>query len=85
VRGDSMIDEHIREGDYVVIQRQETARNGQTVVALLDTGEATLKKFYKEGSRIRLQPANDKYEPILVDDCKIQGVVIGVIRTYDGS
>ena len=82
VRGDSMIDEQIRDGDYVIIQRTNTARNGQTVVALLENGEATLKKFYKESGRIRLQPANDKYEPIIVDDCQIQGIVIGVVRTY---
>ena len=78
-----MIQEHIRDGDYVVCQRQDTARNGQTVVALLDTGEATLKKFYKEHGHIRLQPANDNYEPIIVNDCQVQGIVIGVIRTYN--
>jgi repressor LexA len=82
VRGDSMIDEHIREGDYVVVQRQNNARNGQTVVALLPSGEATLKKFYREHGKVRLQPANAKYEPIIVDDVKIQGIVVGVIRTY---
>lgn len=82
VRGDSMIDEQIREGDYVVVQRSKTARNGQTVVALVADGEATLKKFYREKGRIRLQPANERYEPIVVDDCRIQGVVIGVIRSY---
>jgi repressor LexA len=82
VRGDSMINEQIRDGDFVIIQRQENARNGQTVVALLDSGEATLKKFYREHGKIRLQPANEKYEPIIVDDCKVQGIVIGVIRTY---
>ena len=84
VRGDSMIDEQIRDGDYVVVQRRNTARNGETVVALLDNGEATLKKFYREQNRIRLQPANDAYEPIYVDHCQVQvqGVVIGVIRTY---
>ena len=82
VRGDSMIDEQIRPGDYVICEQRQTARNGETVVALIDDGEATLKKFYKEAGHIRLQPANDKYEPIIVKDCKIQGVVIGVIRTY---
>lgn len=82
VRGDSMIEEQIRDGDYVVCRRQQSAYNGQTVVALLDTGEATLKKFYREKGHIRLQPANSKYEPIIVDDCKVQGIVIGVIRTY---
>ncbi len=86
VRGDSMIDEHIREDDYVIIQRTNTARNGQTVVALLDTAEATLKKFYREANgKIRLQPANEKYEPIWVNErqVQIQGIVIGVVRAYD--
>ena len=82
VRGDSMIDEQIRDGDYVIIQQRNTARPGDTVVALLDNGEATLKKFYREQGRIRLQPANESYEPIFVDNCQIQGVVTGVIRTY---
>lgn len=82
VSGDSMIDEQIRDGDYVIVQRQQTARNGQTVVALLDDGEATLKKFYKDGNRIRLQPANESFESLWVDHCQIQGVVIGVIRAY---
>ena len=82
VRGDSMIDEHIQDGDLVVVERRDTARNGETVVALLDEGEATLKKFYKEGKRIRLQPANPDFAPIYVDDVRIQGVVIGVLRTY---
>jgi len=82
VRGESMIDEQIRPGDYVVCRRTDNPRNGQTVVALLPDGEATLKKFYKERGGIRLQPANPAFEPIFVDDCKIQGVVIGVIRTF---
>lgn len=82
VRGDSMIDEQIRDGDYVVVRERNTARSGETVVALLDNGEATLKKFYRERGRIRLQPANPDFEPIIVKDCRIQGVVVGVIRTY---
>ena len=82
VRGDSMIDEQIRDGDYVICERRETARNGETVVALLDDGEATLKKFYKEGSRFRLQPANPQFKPIIVDHVQIQGVVMGVLRSY---
>lgn len=80
VTGDSMIDEHIRDGDYVVCQRRNTARNGETVVALLPNGEATLKKLYREKGRIRLQPANPAYEPIRVDSVDIQGVVTGVLR-----
>ncbi len=82
VRGDSMIDEHIRDGDLVVIERRETARNGETVVALLDDGEATLKKYYKEGKKIRLQPANPAYSPLYVNNVRIQGVVVGVLRRY---
>ncbi len=82
VKGDSMIDEHIRDGDFVIVERKATARNGQTVVALLDDGEATLKKFYKERGRVRLQPANDNYEPIIVEDCTVQGIVVGVVRAY---
>ena len=82
VKGDSMIDEQIRDGDYVVCEKRSTARNGETVVALIGNEEATLKKFYKEKNRIRLQPANAKYEPIIVDHCTIQGVVVGVVRTY---
>jgi repressor LexA len=85
VRGESMIEDHLCDGDYVVIERRETARNGEQVVALLaDTGEATLKRFYREGSKIRLQPANSSMEPRIVDaeHCKVQGVVIGVLRSY---
>jgi repressor LexA len=74
-----------RNGDYVVIERRETARNGEQVVALLDSGEATLKRFYREGSKIRLQPANKTMEPRIVDAdrCRVQGVVIGVLRSYN--
>src|SRR3984957_15864399 len=84
VRGESMIEDHLCDGDYVVIERRENARNGEQVVALLDSGEATLKRFYKEGGRIRLQPANQAMEPRIVDAerVKIQGVVIGVLRSY---
>jgi repressor LexA len=85
VRGESMIEDHLCDGDYVVIERRETARNGEQVVALLDSGEATLKRFYREGDRIRLQPANSTMEPRFVDAerCKVQGVVIGVLRSYN--
>jgi repressor LexA len=82
VKGESMIEEQIRDGDYVVCERRSTARSGDTVVALLPDGEATLKKFYRERGRIRLQPANPAFEPIWVDECQVQGVVIGVIRRY---
>jgi len=86
VRGESMIDDHLCDGDYVVIERRENARNGEQVVALLDSGEATLKRFYREGAgKIRLQPANRAMEPRIVnaDQCRIQGVVIGVLRSYN--
>ena len=83
VRGDSMIDDGIRDGDYVVVARRSTAQNGQTVVALV-RGEATLKRYYAEGSRIRLQPANTAMKPLTVDtrDVTVQGVVTGLIRSY---
>jgi repressor LexA len=86
VRGESMIEDHLCDGDYVVIERRDSARNGEQVVALLDSGEATLKRFYKEsGGKIRLQPANSNMEPRIVDAdrCRIQGVVIGVLRSYN--
>lgn len=82
VMGDSMIDEHIRDGDLVVYEERSNARSGDTVVALIDGDEATLKKFYKEKNRVRLQPANDAYKPIYSRNVQIQGVVIGVIRRY---
>lgn len=82
VRGDSMVDDHICDGDLVVYEKRSTARNGDVVVAILNDDEATLKRFYKEKNRIRLQPANAKYSPIYARDVEIQGVVIGVIRKY---
>ena len=82
VRGDSMIDDNVRDGDLVVVERRETALDGETVVALLDSGEATLKKFYRERGRVRLQPANPAFSPIYVDNIRIQGVVIGLLRMY---
>jgi len=85
VRGESMIEDHLCDGDYVVIERRESARNGEQVVALLDSGEATLKRYYKEaGNKIRLQPANHTMEPRIVeaDRVRVQGVVIGVLRSY---
>lgn len=84
VRGESMIDDHLCDGDYVIIERRETARNGEQVVALLDSGEATLKRFYREGGKVRLQPANSSMQPRIVDadQVRVQGVVIGVMRSY---
>jgi len=80
VKGDSMVEEGILDGDYVIIQKREAAQNGDTVVALLDDGTATLKKFYREKNRIRLQPANEKLKPLYVKTVAIQGVVRGVFR-----
>ncbi len=84
VRGDSMIDEQIRDGDFVIIEERSHAEDGETVVALLHGEDATLKKFYWEGSKVRLQPANPDLEPIIVDaeDLRIQGIVIGLLRKY---
>lgn len=83
VRGDSMIEEQIRDGDFVICERRSSARNGETVVAVLPTGDATLKKFYQEsGGRIRLQPANARLSPIYTDRVDVRGVVIGVLRKY---
>jgi len=82
VRGDSMIEEQIRDGDFVVIEQAEDAKNGDIVVALLDNGMATLKRFFKEATRIRLEPANAKMSPIFVKNVKVQGKVVGLIRRY---
>ncbi len=83
VRGESMIEEQIRDGDFVICERRATAQNGETVVAVLPSGEATLKKFFLEkDGRIRLQPANPAMQPILVDRVEIRGVVVGVLRKY---
>jgi repressor LexA len=82
VRGDSMIEDNICDGDYVVCEKRQTARDGETVVALIDEGEATLKRFYREKDGIRLQPANPKYQPIRTQNVQVQGVVVGVVRRY---
>jgi repressor LexA len=82
VKGESMIDEQIRDGDFVVIEQAEAANNGDIVVALLDNGMATLKRFFKEATRIRLEPANAKMSPIFVKNVRIQGKVVGLIRKY---
>ena len=82
VKGDSMIEDGILDRDYVVIEQQETAENGDIVVALLDNGFATLKRFFKEKSRVRLEPANARMEPIYAINVRIQGKVVGVIRRY---
>ncbi len=80
VRGDSMVEDHIRDGDYVICERRSTAQNGETVVALLDGGEVTLKRFYRESGRVRLQPANAAMAPLLPDRVEIRGVVVGLYR-----
>ena len=80
VRGDSMIEAQIADGDYVVIRQQRTAQQGQMVVARTDGGEATLKYWYPEKNQIRLQPANSSMDPIYVDDAEVVGVVVGVVR-----
>ncbi len=82
VRGNSMIEEQIRDGDYVVVEQAEEAKNGDIVVALLDNGMATLKRFFKEATRIRLEPANSKMSPIFVKNVRVQGKVVGLIRRY---
>ncbi len=82
VRGESMIEDQIRDGDFVVVEQSETARNGDIVVALLDNGMATLKRFYKEATRIRLEPANSSMSPIFVKNVTVQGKVVGLIRKY---
>lgn len=82
VKGDSMIEEGILDGDYVIVEEQEEAKNGDIVVALLENGFATLKKFYKEVTRVRLEPANSKMKPIFVKNVQIQGRVIAIIRRY---
>lgn len=84
VRGDSMIDEQIRDGDLVVIEERPQARDGETVVALVDGHEATLKKLFREGATVRLQPANAMLGPLILaaDRVQVQGVVVGVIRKY---
>ncbi|MBL7185844.1 MAG: repressor LexA [Phycisphaerae bacterium] len=80
VEGDSMIGEDIHEGDYVICRRSAVANDGQLVVAIVDQENATLKRFYKEKTRARLQPANDDYEPIYSYNCRIEAVVIGLVR-----
>jgi repressor LexA len=80
VKGDSMIGEHIADGDYVILQKQRTARKGQIVAAITDEGEATLKRWFPEKNRIRLEPANSRMKPIYVKNAKVLGVVVGVVR-----
>ena len=85
VKGESMIEEQIRDGDYVIVENRKSARDGEMVIALLEGDRVTLKKLYREGGgRVRLQPANARMKPLYVDqdDLRVQGVVIGVLRKY---
>lgn len=83
VKGSSMIEEGILDGDFVVVEEKEIANNGDIVVAILENGFATLKKFFKEATRIRLEPANSKMAPIFAKNVKIQGKVVGVLRRFN--
>ncbi len=84
VKGDSMIDEQIRDGDFVVVEDRKTADNGEMVIALVSGSDVTLKKFYRDNGRVRLQPANPTMQPMYFDPSQIQvqGVVVGVMRKY---
>lgn len=84
VAGDSMRDDGIHDGDYVIVEERDDARNGETVIALVDNEEATCKTFFREGARVRLQPANDAYEPMVFAEerVRVQGVVVGLMRYY---
>jgi|TARA_B100000035_G_scaffold259435_1_gene230046 repressor LexA len=84
VSGDSMIEEHIADGDFIVLLERDNAQNGETVVALIDGTEATVKKYYNKGGKVELQPANNEVETLVLDPerIQIQGVVVGVMRKY---
>lgn len=82
VKGNSMIDASIQDGDYVVVEQQETAENGEIVVALLNDNFATLKRYYKEDDHVRLEPANSAMNPIISKNVLVQGRVVGIIRKY---
>jgi repressor LexA len=84
VKGDSMIDEQIRDGDFVIVEDRKTAENGEMVIALVGGSDVTLKKFYRETTRIRLQPANPAMQPLILEpgQVQVQGVVVGVMRKY---
>ena len=84
VRGDSMIDEQIRDGDFVIVEDRKTADDGEMVIALVNGSEVTLKKLFRDGGRVRLQPANPALQPLFVDAdaVQVQGVVVGVMRKY---
>jgi repressor LexA len=83
VKGQSMIEDHIDDGDFVVIEETQEVRDGEIVVALLDNGLATLKRFYKEMTRVRLEPANSTMSPIYATNVQIQGRCVGLIRKFN--
>jgi repressor LexA len=85
VKGDSMSDDHVLDGDYVIVEKRETASDGEMVVALIHNSEATLKRFRRVGNRIKLEPANPAYDAMVFDSSEviIQGVVVGLLRKYD--
>jgi len=84
VKGDSMIGDHVLDGDYVIVEKRQAALDGEMVVAILRGSEATLKRYHRRRNKIHLQPANPAYEPIILDekDVSIQGVVVGILRKY---
>ncbi len=84
VKGDSMIEEHIRDGDFVIVKEQQAAENGEVVIALISGTEVTIKKFYRENEYIRLQPANANLEPLILpeESVAIQGIVVGILRKF---
>lgn len=82
VTGDSMIEEDIKDGDYIICKKTETAGDGELVIAITDNKNATLKRIYKEKDKIRLQPANKNYEPIYPDNCRIEAKAIGLVRKF---
>jgi repressor LexA len=84
VKGDSMIDEQIRDGDFVIVEDRKMAENGEMVIALVGGSDVTLKKFFRENGRVRLQPANPAMQPLILEagQVQVQGVVVGVMRKY---
>jgi repressor LexA len=82
VIGESMIEEDIRSGDYVICRKTQVARDGQLVIAIVDNESATLKRFYREKNCVRLQPANKDFTPIYSDNCRIEAVVVGLVRKF---
>jgi repressor LexA len=83
VRGDSMIEDSIADGDIVIVRKSPTARDGDIVVAILpESGEATLKRYYREGTRVRLQPSNSALKPLIVASVEIRGIAIGILRRF---